>query len=273
MSDVRPLAPFGRRRVDVTGVEQVGQYHLIEVFDGEAPSALPGQFHMLSAEIGWGGGADQRPWLPRAISFLESDGAGRFTFLVDPVGPGTEALCGLSVGDGMMVAGPFGNGFDLPAPDQPLLLVGGGVGAAPVVAQHQAALAAGVSSRLILGFRSSSQAALAERWSEAIVTTDDGSLGRSGSAIDPMIELLDGGETPLILACGPPGMLEAIRVIAADRGLDCRLALESPMACGFGACFGCAVETRNGIIRLCVDGPVLDAAELHSVGPHGRALA
>jgi dihydroorotate dehydrogenase electron transfer subunit len=74
------------------------------------------------------------------------------------------------------------------------------------------------------------------------------------------------GETPLVYACGPPPMLEAVRAICAADGVPGQLALESGMACGYGACFGCVVPTRDGYVRLCIDGPVLDAASLEEVG-------
>jgi dihydroorotate dehydrogenase electron transfer subunit len=99
--------------------------------------------------------------------------------------------------------------------------------------------------------------------SNALITTDDGSGGRRGNVLDALGDLdLDGVS---LYACGPPAMLQAVAEFARARKLPCQLALESPMACGFGACFGCAVQTANGIVRLCVDGPVLDAALFEGV--------
>lgn len=270
MTDGRPLAPFGRRSVAVTDVRSIGAYTVIDVNDPQAPVARPGQFHMLAADGRWGGKEDQRPWLPRAISFLGSDGEGSFSFLVDPVGPGTRSLCEVAPGGTLLVAGPFGNGFgDLPA-ETDWVLVGGGIGVAPVAAQAQALRAKGQSPDLILGFRSAPHAEVASLCGDAIVSTDDGSTGRHGSVLGPMVEALDRTPGAVVAACGPPAMLEAVRAETEARGVRCLLALESPMACGFGACFGCAVETRSGTIRLCVDGPVVDAAELVRVAADGR---
>jgi NAD(P)H-flavin reductase len=85
----------------------------------------------------------------------------------------------------------------------------------------------------------------------------------------PLEEVLN--ESTEVLACGPPAMLEAVRALAAEREIPSQLALESPMACGFGACFGCAVETKRGTIRLCVDGPVLMGDDLVAVTASGRS--
>ncbi len=269
MSAGRPLAPFGRRAVDVTAVRAFGSYSVVEVHDPEAPVALPGQFHMLAAAEGWGAGEDGRPWLPRAISFLTCDGEGRFGFLLDSVGPGTERLSRMRAGEQLLVTGPFGNGFHPVAQEVRPVLVGGGIGAAPVMAAAEALEREGREFDLLLGFRGSAQAAIAGLASAATVVTDDGTVGQAGTVMGPLEQALDGPSA--ILACGPPAMLEAVRALAAERGLPSQLALESAMACGFGACFGCAVETKRGTIRLCVDGPVLPGSDLEAVTATGRA--
>ncbi len=94
------------------------------------------------------------------------------------------------------------------------------------------------------------------------MTTDDGSVGRHGLVTDLLDDELDGDAHAEVYACGPPAMLEAVRDLCAVRETPAQLALESGMACGFGACFGCVVHTRSGYVRLCLEGPVLDAARL-----------
>jgi dihydroorotate dehydrogenase electron transfer subunit len=96
----------------------------------------------------------------------------------------------------------------------------------------------------------------------ARVATDDGSIGHHGLVTDLLNNQLDAGRPYEVYACGPPAMLEAVRELCARRQVPAQLALESGMACGFGACFGCVVPTRNGLVRLCLEGPVLDAALL-----------
>ena len=96
------------------------------------------------------------------------------------------------------------------------------------------------------------------------MATDDGSTGHHGPVTDLLGEALDADPDAAVYACGPPAMLEAVRVLCAARGAPAQLAMESGMACGFGACFGCVVRTRTGYVRLCLDGPVLDATELET---------
>ena len=99
----------------------------------------------------------------------------------------------------------------------------------------------------------------------ARVATDDGSVGHHGLVTELLRSELGCDPRAVVYACGPPPMLEAVRALCAAEGVPAQLALESGMACGFGACFGCVVPTRGGYVRLCVDGPVLDAAELEAV--------
>jgi dihydroorotate dehydrogenase electron transfer subunit len=97
------------------------------------------------------------------------------------------------------------------------------------------------------------------------LTTDDGSVGRHALVTELLREQLDDvAGKAAVFACGPPPMLEAVRMLCASHGCPAQLALESGMACGFGACFGCVVPTRDGYLRLCVDGPVIDADRLET---------
>jgi NAD(P)H-flavin reductase len=116
---------------------------------------------------------------------------------------------------------------------------------------------------VLLGFRSAAHARAAELFEgiDPLIATDDGSVGHAGLVTELMRDRLDNAQ---VYACGPPAMLEAVRAICAERQVPAQLALESGMACGFGACFGCVVPTRQGYVRLCVDGPVLDASELET---------
>jgi NAD(P)H-flavin reductase len=131
-------------------------------------------------------------------------------------------------------------------------------------------LATGLPAPALLGFRDGAHAPGATLLANPRVATDDGSEGHHGLVTDLLAAEL--GEDPhaTVYACGPPPMLEAVRALCAARGVPAQLALEAGMACGFGACFGCVVPTREGgYVRLCVDGPVLDAATLAEVPGHG----
>ena len=217
---------------------------------------------MLAASERWGGGADERPFLPRAFSVLRHHADGTLDFLLEDVGPGTRRLAELAAGDGLWLLGPLGAGFRPPEQGRRALLVGGGVGIAPL-AIWQDALGAGALA--MLGFRDAAHAAGAALLRATRVATDDGSAGHRGLVTDLLRAELGGDPQATVYACGPPPMLEAVRALCAAEGVPAQLAMESGMACGFGACFGCVVATRGGYVRLCVDGPVLDAADLERV--------
>ena len=247
-----------RRVAEVTANERLGAYVLLSARD-ELRAPQPGQFYMLMAAERWGGGAGERPYLPRAFSYARAQEDGTLDFLLEAVGPGTQRLAELQPGDGLHLVGPLGIGFNPPGDGRRALLVGGGIGTAPLLCLHEQMLP---DAPVLLGFRSAAHADAASLFgSETIVATDDGSVGHSGLVTELLMDRLEGAE---VYACGPPPMLEAVRAICAERDIPAQLALESGMACGFGACFGCVVPTKNGYIRLCVDGPVLRADGLET---------
>jgi dihydroorotate dehydrogenase electron transfer subunit len=217
-----------RERRSVLGAEPVGPYTLLRLERGSLDPGTPGQFFMLEAP---------GRLLPRPMSVCIAP-PGELGFLIDPIGPGTRTLCGLAVGDRLGILGPLGNGFRLDV-ERPLL-VGGGIGVAPFPY---------LSERLgappaVLGFRSDWHAEAAALVANAEVV------------LEPIYvtEAMPAGHD--VLACGPEPMLEAVRRLAPDA----QLAWEAPMACGHGACYGCAVEIGGELKRLCVEGPVLAAA-------------
>ena len=258
---MRTLAPFGRRLARVASVERIGEYGLLWAEDPAGPAdPRPGQFYMLAAEEHWGAGSDERPWLPRAFSYCRVE-SGRLGFILEDVGPGTHRLAELREGDGLWLTGPLGIGFTPPDGGRPLL-VGGGIGVAPILCWSDEL---GDDARVLLGFRSAGYAAAASLFNgEVALATDDGSAGKRAYVTELLREELDADPQATVYACGPPPMLEAVRALCAERGVTAQLAMESGMACGFGACFGCVVPTRNGYVRLCVDGPVVDAGELET---------
>jgi dihydroorotate dehydrogenase electron transfer subunit len=274
----RTLAPPERRVAPVTANERIGAYSLIAVLDSDGPAdPQPGQFYMLAAAEGWGGGGDERPYLPRAFSYARAqptpDGV-ELSFLLEAIGPGTERLARLEPGDGLALVGPLGIGFRPAAENCPPLLVGGGIGAAPILClQDELIGAAGpgppgeVGPQALLGFRSAAFAEAAGLFrGGAEVATDDGSAGRHALVTELLREQIEDVEgQATVFACGPPPMLEAVRLLCASHHCPAQLAMESGMACGFGACFGCVVPTRGGYVRLCLDGPVLDADLVETV--------
>jgi dihydroorotate dehydrogenase electron transfer subunit len=265
-AEPRTLAPPARRVAPVTANERLGAYRLIAVADADGPpEPRPGQFYMLASAERWGGGADERPYLPRAFSHARARPAERgvaLEFLLEAVGPGTERLAELRVGEGLALVGPLGVGFRAAEEGTRPLLVGGGIGTAPLLCLAEQV---GPGARVLLGFRTAAHAEAARLFDGDVgLATDDGSAGRPALVTELLDEELAGDPRATVFACGPPPMLEAVRALCADRTVPAQLALESGMACGFGACFGCVVPTKDGYLRLCVDGPVVDAARLET---------
>ena len=217
-----------RERRNVLGVEPVGPYTLLRLERGGLDPGTPGQFFMLEAP---------GRLLPRPMSVCLAP-PGELGFLIDPIGPGSRALCGLAAGDRLGILGPLGQGYRLDV-ERPVL-VGGGIGVAPFPY---------LSERLgappaVLGFRTAWHAEAAALVPNAEVV------------LEPtyVTEAMPAGHD--VLACGPEPMLGAVRRLASHA----QLAWEAPMACGYGACYGCAVEIDGDLRRLCVEGPVLEAA-------------
>jgi NAD(P)H-flavin reductase len=255
----RTLAPFGRRLAHVTRVEQLGAYTLIWASDPDGPAdPKPGQFYMLATELDWGG-EDGRPYLPRAFSYARARD-GQLAFLLEAIGPGTGRLARVQPGDGLCLHGPLGVGVRPPERGR-ALLVGGGIGAAPLLCWRDEL---GEDTTTLLGFRSAAHAEAASLFPGAQLATDDGSAGRRALVTELLREELDTDPEATVYACGPPPMLEAVRALCAEREVPAQLAMESGMACGYGACMGCVVETKQGYVRLCVDGPVVDADSLET---------
>ena len=217
-----------RERLRVVATEPVGPYTLLRLERGGLDTGGPGQFFMLEAP---------GRLLPRPMSLCLAPPR-ELAFLIDPIGPGTRALCAVESGDAIGVLGPLGNGFDLDV-ERPLL-VGGGIGVAP----FPFVSAALSDPPALLGFRTAFHAEAAALVPNAEVVLEP----------EYVTERLEPGFD--VLACGPEPMLEAVLAIAPRA----QLAWEAPMACGYGACYGCAVEIDGAWKRLCVEGPVLSAA-------------
>lgn len=236
--------PPPTRSLEVAAVEAVGAYTLLRLRDDGGDNGAPGQFFMLRAEP-----APADAYLPRAVSAAWA-GDGEIAFLLDVRGPGTRALAAART---VSVLGPLGRGFDL-APG-PSILVGGGIGAA-VLPWLRRRLAPGGEVRTVLGFRSEAHAVCAGLVDPAATVVLDPVL-----VTEPLARALPGfGGT--VYACGPERMLQATAALCAEHGVACQVAMEAPMACGFGACYGCAVRIDGEWKRLCVEGPVLEAARV-----------
>jgi len=272
----RVLAPPGRRLTKVVENRISGGYRIFSTLDPSGPEPRAGQFYMLAAAEGWSR-RDGRPYLPRAFSVAEAEsteGGTRLDFLVEAIGPGTERLADLEHGEKLWVTGPLGRPFSRPRELGPevtgAVLVGGGIGIAPLAILRRQLAAEGAPQRVLLGFRDRAHSGGVDelfRCEEVRMASEDGHVGHRGYVTDLLAVLLEGdaARSAAIYACGPPGMLEAVRLMAIARGVPAELAMEAPMACGYGACFGCAVpRATGGYMRLCVDGPVVRADEIET---------
>ena len=183
------------------------------------------------------------------------------TLLVKEVGAGTRELVRLPAGTRLDVLTGLGNGFGIGAAPEGAVLVGGGIGSAPLYGLAKRMLAAGRSVQVVLGFRSKEDAFYLEEFAalglEVPAATEDGSLGTRGFVTDVLNSLPD---CRYVLACGPTPMLRAVHALPQITGGQ--FSFEARMACGFGACVGCTIETKNGLRRVCKDGPVFQKEEI-----------
>lgn len=242
----------------VIGTEQVGVYRVLTLRAPEiARRTIPGQFVMLSS------GA----LLGRPFSVFRSEGDA-ISVAFDVVGAGTGWLADRALGDELSVVGPLGTGFSL-GDSGPVIVVGGGYGAAPLFLLAERLRAAGTQVHAVLGAARAARvfgADIADRTFDSVTfTTDDGSLGICGLVTDGLNDLAERTGASRIAACGPMPMLEAVSARAGELGVPCEVAVEEFMACGIGVCWTCVVPvvTGNGAPRFdrsCSEGPVFDGS-------------
>lgn len=229
----------------------------------------PGQFFQLRIDPTGGGLLLRRPFAPSEVT-----GNG-FAFVYAVVGDGTEQMTRLPEGATVQILGPLGNGYELPPVGSRALLVGGGCGTPSLRFLADTLARQDVEIYTVIGARTEctllEEPALKELSAMIAVATDDGTAGVHGHAVDAARILLNEIEPepkPTVFACGPHPMLAGLATLCEKRGLACQVSLEERMACGFGACMGCAVavraENEDGLIykRVCYDGPVFDSREL-----------
>jgi dihydroorotate dehydrogenase electron transfer subunit len=232
----------------------------LRVPSGMAAQVRAGQFVDVLCRVD--GSYD--PLLRRPYSIFRADAAGEtLTLLVRPYGRGSQWLVAQPVGTTLDVLGPLGNGFTVHPKSRNLLMLAGGVGAAPLVLLSEQALARGENVTYLMG--AATEAALLPARElpsdvEYVVATDDGSRGHQGFVTDLLPGYLRWADQ--VFACGPEPMFRSLRKVADTHRLggkpQVQVSLERGMACGLGACLGCVVETRKGLQTSCVQGPVYD---------------
>lgn len=226
--------------------------------DKPLPDCRPGQFAELRI--------DETPsvMLRRPISIHSFDKANNeIEFLVQVVGDGTRWLASLKNGDSVNVLLPLGNGFTLPENNgKRVLLVGGGVGSAPLYGLAQELKHRGVDFAILIGARSANdlyRRSEFEALGRVEYTTEDGSLGQKGYVTN---HTLLNEKFDYIYTCGPKPMMMAVARYAREKAIPCEASLENKMACGLGACLCCVEDTAAGHKCVCTDGPVFSIDEL-----------
>ena len=231
--------------------------------------ARPGQFVML----GFPGSID--PLLRRPFSIhrllVEAGQASGVELLYKTVGPATRRMAALRPGETVSLMGPLGSAFRIPSGARRIYLAGGGVGVAPLVFLAERLRGGGrpPEMRLFLGGRSREELVCVEDVERlgvpVVLTTDDGSCGEQCLVTNPLEAAVRAEPPDLVLACGPKPMLACVQGIARAHGVACQLSIETMMACGMGACLGCAVPGRRDpsrFLHACLDGPVFEAGEI-----------
>lgn len=228
--------------------------------DGEIlPEMLPGQFVQIAVET-------PGVFLRRPISVNDVDReANILDLLIRRAGKGTAALISLKPGDTLNIMLPLGNGFSTGAPkaEGKMLLVGGGVGVAPLLYLGRRLRIAGVEPEFLLGARSESDLLRLEdfkRLGKVHLSTEDGTAGEKGLVTNHPVWNSGVGR---ICCCGPAPMMKAVAAIARDKGIDCEVSLENMMACGLGACLCCVENTVKGNVCVCTEGPVFNIKQLN----------
>lgn len=246
----------------VRAVEHLNaRYVLLKLTDDRQPlpEMLPGQF----VEVRVDDSPSTMLRRPISIHYVDRD-ANELWLLVALVGNGTRRLGCMSVGDKLNCVLPLGNGFTMAEhPDERILLVGGGVGVAPLLYFGERLKAMGAVPTFLLGARSASDLLMLDRFQSignVAVTTEDGSMGEKGFVTNHSI--LQHASFDRISTCGPKPMMVAVAHYAAQANIPCEASLENLMACGLGACLCCVEKTVDGNLCVCTEGPVFDTRRL-----------
>lgn len=237
------------------------QNHLIKVMPVNnriMPEMYPGQFVQILV--------DNSPNVflrrPISINFVDKE-KNEIWLLIQKVGEGTEKICSVPAGGIINLIYPLGNSFTMPEKKGKYLLVGGGVGTAPMLFLGKRMKENGLEPEFLLGGRSAKdilQREDFERYGVLYCTTEDASLGEKGFVTHHSV--LKEKKYDFIFTCGPKPMMVAVAKYANDQGIECEASLENLMACGFGACLCCVEKTVRGNICTCTEGPVFNIKEL-----------
>lgn len=251
-------------------MKQISDFKLIEKQDygnaawlklqsnGALPTILPGQFVEVRVD------GSPKTYLRRPISIHDVDAERHcIELLVAKVGEGSTLLTALPIGSAVNMVLPLGNGFTMPDKTEEVLLVGGGVGIAPMLYFAKVLKMNGFEPSLLMGGRTPANLMRLEeygRWSATFVTTEDGSMGEKGFVTQHSI--WNDKSFDKVYVCGPKPMMKAVAKLTAEKDIWCEVSLENMMACGLGACLCCVEDTADGNVCVCKEGPVFNTRRL-----------
>lgn len=231
------------------------------VFLGKKIQASPGQFVML-----WIPRMDEKPF---ALAYIEEDS---FGLTIAAVGPFSKKVCNMKVGDEIGFRGPYGTSYNLNNDLEKIVMIGGGYGAASLALLAEHAKERGIEVMFINGARTKDKLIYENRIkklsSRFIVTTDDGSYGVKGRTTDALEEVLRKEKIDKVFACGPEMMLKKVADICVEKNVECEVSIERYFKCGFGLCGHCCIDPLG--IRVCVEGPVMDAKIVQQLTEFGN---
>jgi dihydroorotate dehydrogenase electron transfer subunit len=244
----------------ITSVEYLHpRFVLIKLKSDEAlPEIKPGQFVEVKVE----GSASTFLRRPISINYVDKENS-EIWLLVQLVGDGTRAMARLNEGDSLNVLFPLGNGFAAPKKGEKVLLVGGGVGVAPLLEYGKALKEVGAKPVFLLGARTKTdlmQLDLFGKYGDVYITTEDGSEGEKGFVTQHSVLTKESFDR--ISTCGPKPMMVAVARFAKANSIPCEVSLENMMACGLGACLCCVEKTVKGNVCVCKEGPVFNINDL-----------
>lgn len=230
---------------------------VLEPINGELPEMQPGQFVQVEVPN------SKSTYLRRPISINYVDYANnQLWLLVRKAGEGTSSLMKLAENDVVNLMLPLGNGFTI-FPGETMLLIGGGVGVAPLLYLGKKAKEAGANVKFLLGARTENDLLELEKFEavgDVFVSTENGGKGEKGFVTQHSV--LNSGSFSRIACCGPMPMMKAVAKIAKDKSIECEVSLENVMACGLGACLCCIEDTVEGNVCVCKEGPVFNIKRL-----------
>ncbi len=234
-------------------------YYVLEVESKQSTSdILPGQFVEILVKD------TRNAFLRRPISIYNViPERNSFELLIQIVGEGTQLLSELKSGDSVDIMFPLGKSFTLADAKQKVLLVGGGVGVAPLLYLSQKLKKKGVETHILLGGRGANniiEVKNFKQYSKINISTDDGSIGEKGFVTQHSV--MQNMDFDMIYSCGPDPMMRAVAKLAKEQNINCEVSLENMMACGIGACLCCVTETTSGHQCVCTDGPVFNTKVL-----------